>query len=107
MLISNRNAEVGQRTPVWIAKIATALPAIAETVLPVSEPAPAASTDSMKFANPFDPTEIFEFPAGTSAEDAQARVAEILLQRAQERVPASSRATSAERTRYRSVAQKN
>jgi len=60
MLVSNRTADVGQ-------------------------PAPAAAT--VKFANPFDRTEIFEFPAGTSTEEAKQRVAETLVQRAQARVP--------------------
>jgi hypothetical protein len=48
------------------------------------EPAPSASP-SVRFANPFDRTEFFEFPAGTSKEAAQAAVAEILLNRAKER----------------------
>jgi hypothetical protein len=61
-----------------------------------SEPAPAAAT--LKFANPFDPTEVFEFPAGTTAEEAQERVAETLLQRAQERVPTAPNAASATAT---------
>jgi hypothetical protein len=97
MLVSNRSTDAGQRTPVWLAKIATTLPAIAETVLPASEPAPAAAADTVHFANPFDHTEIFEFPVGTSTEEAQARVAEILFQRAQERVPTSQRVAHAER----------
>lgn len=39
----------------------------------------------MRFANPFDASEIFEFPAGTTADDARESVAEILLERARER----------------------
>ena len=92
MLVSHRTADVEQRTPSWIAKVSASLPSIAEAVLPSSSPAPAAAVDAtVKFANPFDQTEVFEFPAGTSAEEAQARVAEILLQRAQERIPTASR----------------
>ena len=34
------------------------------------------------FANPFDPTEVFEFPSGTSEADMRAAVAEFLLERA-------------------------
>ena len=97
MLVSHRTNDVEQRTPVWIAKVATTLPAIVNAVVAGSEPAPAATTTSaaaVKFANPFDRTEIFEFPAGISAEEAQERVAEILLQRAQERVPTSRGATA-------------
>src|SRR4051812_44204863 len=71
MLVSNRMADVGQRTPAWVGKIATTLPAIAETVLPGSEAAPAATATTVRFANPFDRAEIFEFPAGTSTEEAQ------------------------------------
>jgi hypothetical protein len=39
----------------------------------------------VKFANPFDRSEIFEFPAGTSKSEARARVADLLMKRAQER----------------------
>jgi hypothetical protein len=60
MLVSHRTADVGQ---------------------------PASAAATVKLANPFDRTEIFEFPAGTSAEEAQERVAETLLQRAQARAP--------------------
>lgn len=38
-----------------------------------------------KFTNPFDASETFEFPAGTSEEDARDSVAEILFERARER----------------------
>jgi hypothetical protein len=100
MLVSHRTAEVEQRTPVWIAKVATALPAIVNAVVAGSEPAATPAT-VVKFANPFDRTEIFEFPAGMSAEEAQGRVAEILLQRAQERVPTSQGANTATERRRR------
>lgn len=86
MLVSHRTGE--QSTPAWITKMGATLPAIADAVLPSSVSAPAAAavaTATVKFANPFDRTEMFEFPAGTSADEAQARVAEILLQRAQDR----------------------
>ncbi len=39
----------------------------------------------VRFANPFDRTEIFEFPAGTSRGQARDRVAILLRKRAQER----------------------
>jgi hypothetical protein len=49
-------------------------------------PEPAAPTgDPVRFKNPFDRSEIFEFPAGTSDEEARQAVAELLLQRANER----------------------
>jgi hypothetical protein len=38
-----------------------------------------------RFENPFDASEIFEFPAGTSADAARESVAQMLLQRARER----------------------
>lgn len=37
------------------------------------------------FKNPFDATEVFEFPPGTSREEARAAVADLLIMRAQER----------------------
>ena len=37
------------------------------------------------FKNPFDETEVFEFPPGTSKEEARAAVADMLLKRAMER----------------------
>jgi hypothetical protein len=49
-------------------------------------PAPAAPLP-VRFANPFDASEIFEFPAGTSEAAAHQSVAELLLQRARERLP--------------------
>jgi hypothetical protein len=41
--------------------------------------------DPVRITNPFDKTEVFEFPSGTSAPEAQAAVAELLLDRARER----------------------
>lgn len=38
------------------------------------------------FTNPFDPTEVFELPPGLSREEARERVAQILLERARERM---------------------
>lgn len=54
--------------------------ATAETPLPPS-------VDSMRvqFINPFDGTEVFEFPSNTSETEARQAVAHILLQRAHER----------------------
>ena len=52
-------------------------------------PQPASMTSSAKPAirviNPFDATEVFEFPAGTSNDEGREKVAQILLQRAHER----------------------
>lgn len=39
----------------------------------------------VRVVNPFDKTEVFDFPPGTSAEDSREKVAQILLQRARDR----------------------
>ena len=61
-----------------------------EDVSYVSQPQWAAlQTDSvgepLRVANPFDSTEVFEFPAGTSEADAQEAVAGFLIERASRR----------------------
>jgi hypothetical protein len=51
-------------------------------------PAPPAVPDEpvpVQVANPFDTSEIFQFPAGTSDTDAHVAVAKLLLQRARDR----------------------
>jgi hypothetical protein len=40
----------------------------------------------VRFTNPFDATEVFEFPAGTTEAEARAAVADLLLKRAQQRL---------------------
>lgn len=50
---------------------------------PVGEP--------LRIANPFDSTEIFEFPAGTSEADAQEAIAGFLIERATRRGVARDR----------------
>jgi len=49
------------------------------------------------FANPFDASEIFEFPAGTTQTEAHDAVADLLLQRARERRALIAGATHAPR----------
>lgn len=52
----------------------------------VEESAPAEVEGPLvRFKNPFDETEVFEFPPGTSREEARAAVADLLIMRAQER----------------------
>jgi hypothetical protein len=55
----------------------------------VVSPSPALTTSSsipaVRVINPFDTTEVFEFPAGTSATESREKVAQMLLQRARER----------------------
>lgn len=53
-----------------------------------ARPAPPAVPDEpvqVQVTNPFDKTEVFDFPAGTSETEAQLAVARILMQRAQDR----------------------
>ena len=53
---------------------------------PPATPAPSATSDApVRFKNPFDRSEVFEFPAGTSQTEMRAAVAELLAQRARER----------------------
>lgn len=54
-----------------------------ETVSPPISPEPA--LPPVKFVNPFDHNEVFEFPAGTSRTEARRKVAELLMERAQGR----------------------
>jgi hypothetical protein len=46
---------------------------------------PPPETVPVRFTNPFDTTEVFEFPAGTSEDDARQQIADLLLQRARDR----------------------
>jgi hypothetical protein len=64
------------------------LPAAAATATVAAAPAPAPSTDApatVRFVNPFDKKEVFEFPPGTSQADARDAVAELLAERARDR----------------------
>ena len=75
---SPRRAEAATQTEV--PAVAPKLPlatSAAQTALPEDSPT--------RFANPFDASEIFEFPAGTSEDAARDSVAEILFERARER----------------------
>ena len=58
----------------------------AKDSLPGSASRAELSEDSpTEFANPFDPSEVFEFPPGTTEDVARDSVAEILFERARER----------------------
>jgi hypothetical protein len=50
-----------------------------------AEPDPAPLPTMVRVKNPFDASEVFEFPPGTRAADAQQQVADILMKRARER----------------------
>jgi hypothetical protein len=76
----------------WSASQLTAQPQPPVTVaarpnVAIPRPALVASTanPTVRVINPFDATEIFEFPAGTSHAESHEKVAQILLQRARER----------------------
>jgi len=59
---------------------------VAQTSTPTTAVAkPAIAELPVKFANPFDRSEIFEFPPGTTRQDARDAVAQILIDRASER----------------------
>ena len=87
VLIVSRACRIEE--PTRAAAVVTTPPAVA--ALP---PAPEPAAPAVKFANPFDRTEVFEFPAGTSRAQARQKVAEVLIKRAQERRPALRRVAS-------------
>ena len=70
----------------------TVQPVVARSPAPTfAAPMPTApSLPPVRYANPFDPTEVFEFPAGTSERQAHDSVAELLLNRARQRLAATS-----------------
>ena len=74
------------RRPDPVAPRVVAAPAAPVSVTQ-SPPSSSPSTDAtpVRFVNPFDRKEVFEFPPGTSAADARQAVAELLSQRARER----------------------
>lgn len=60
-------------------------PGFAAAASPAASTALPAQPALVRFANPFDADEVFEFPAGTSEMEAHDAVAKILLDRALER----------------------
>jgi hypothetical protein len=88
-------------TPEAAAPTPTALsPPVAQTAPPVGTAAPtapvantppvagasvASSSNPVRIRNPFDRSEVFEFPAGTSSQEARQKMVETLLERARER----------------------
>jgi hypothetical protein len=51
----------------------------------VPQPAETATPDPVRFRNPFDPSEVFDFPPGTTRDEARAAVAALLIERARNR----------------------
>ena len=75
---SPRRAEAATQAEIPVVSTKAPLSSSAsQTALPDDSPT--------RFANPFDASEIFEFPAGTTEDDARESVAEILYERARER----------------------
>ena len=72
-----------------------AVPAV--PAVPQESPPPAAAPVRMK--NPFDATEVFEFPPGTTRAEARQKISELLLQRAVDRGSAGQRGEAAGKQR--------
>lgn len=66
--------------------VSTPVVAMSDTAVTAEPEAAVAPSIPVQFTNPFDASEIFEFPAGTTDTDAQSAVAEFLLQRARDRI---------------------
>jgi hypothetical protein len=63
-------------------------PLLAAAAMAAAAASPAPSTDqpaTVRFVNPFDKKEVFEFPPGTSQPDARDAVADLLAERARDR----------------------
>jgi hypothetical protein len=78
---AERHAEAA--TPSGTLSLSTKAPLSGRPAPPAD--ASEAQNTPTRFTNPFDASEVFEFPPGTSEEAARDSVAEILLQRARER----------------------
>jgi hypothetical protein len=66
--------------PVPFGANAVVLPAAPDSPAPAS-----ADNTAVRFTNPFDGSEVFEFPSGTSEAEVKQAVADLLLQRAHDR----------------------
>jgi hypothetical protein len=58
---------------------------VARSAAPETPALPSANNAPVLFPNPFDATEVFEFPPGTSKSEARHAVADLLLKRARDR----------------------
>ena len=76
--------QIGEE-PIQVAPKADSEPArVGEERAPT---APAADSEAMRIKNPFDRTEAFEFPPGTSKAEAREAMAKLLMERAHDRLP--------------------
>ena len=64
---------------------ATTIPAPHDTIQRWSKAIDEPEGEPVRIANPFDESEVFEFPAGTSEVEARAAMSEMLMERARER----------------------
>lgn len=84
VLLAVGDARVAQVSGVAAPRLAAA------TATPLEQPTPLPKQHPVRFANPFDATEVFEFPASTSKSAARAAVAKVLTERARGRLYALS-----------------
>jgi hypothetical protein len=80
VLLAVGDARVAQVSGVAAPRLAAA------TATPREQPTALPKLHPVRFANPFDATEVFEFPASTSKSAARAAVARILTERARGRL---------------------
>lgn len=66
---------------------------VSGSAVPEAPGPPSADNAPVRLTNPFDATEVFEFPPGTSETEARDAVADLLLQRARERQNRSPKMT--------------
>jgi hypothetical protein len=76
-------ARIRRPAPAPVPVVAPPVSAPTPPEMPASPPPPEGET--VRFRNPFDRTEVFEFPPGTSTAEARAAVADLLAQRAHDR----------------------
>ena len=84
--------------PLTVRPLVTSTAAISRAA-PIIPASPASAPLPVRFANPFDATEVFEFPPGTSEAEAHDAVADLLTKRAQDREERRERFAATQRTR--------
>ncbi|MDB6012134.1 MAG: hypothetical protein JWL65_4384 [Gammaproteobacteria bacterium] len=76
--------QIGEE-PIQVAqKVDPELARVGEELAPT---APSADSEAIRIKNPFDRTEAFEFPPGTSKAEAREAIAKLLMERAHDRLP--------------------
>ena len=91
---------VPAQTAAIVPSIPAAAPTSTDKAAEVAQPDPVATAytgQPVRVKNPFDHSEVFEFPAGTSLKEARQSVSQILMQRAQDRGVPAFHATRADR----------